>query len=345
MSARTLAILVGCCVPPAILADGQAPARLEADAAALGIPYHRYTTQDGLGRTITFYLSAITGPERNAARSVVLLVGGSGCQSLFQKHGDRVFGGLHNLLLQEAGDRVRVLVVEKPGVCYLDSPRRPGSAEGARPEFLAEHTLERWVEANAAALRAAWTLPAMDRSRTLAIGHSEGGLVVACLAAKMPEVTHVASLAAGGPTQLFSLLERETSARPGDEAGDATRRRQAVLDEWARIQADPESTTRFWLGHPYRRWSTFLKHSVTDELLRTKARIYLAQGTSDAAQPPTGHEVLVAELRAHCREIREERVEGGDHSFAPKNSPPGPPRELQAMFCRILGWFLTTRTR
>jgi len=340
MSARTLVLLVGFCVPSATLADGDVPAHLEADAPALGIPYHRYTTKDGLGRTITFYVSAVTGGERNAARPVVLLVGGSGCQSLFQKHGDRVFGGLHNLLLQEARDRIRVLVAEKPGVSYLDSPRRPGSAEGARPEFLAEHTLERWVEANAAALRAAWTLPGIDRSRNLAIGHSEGGLVVACLAANMPEVTHVASLAGGGPTQLFSLLERESSARRGDAPGDATKRRQGVFDEWARIQADPTSTTRFWLEHPYRRWSTFLKHSVTDELLRTKARIYLAQGTADTSQPPTGHEVLVAELRAHGRDIHEELVEEGDHSFAPKNSPPGPPRELQAMFGRILGWFL-----
>jgi hypothetical protein len=44
-----------------------------------------------------------------------------------------------------------------------------------------------------------------------------------------------------------------------------------------------------------------------------------------------GHEVLVAELRAHGRDILEERVERGDHRFAPKNSPPGPSRELQAM--------------
>jgi pimeloyl-ACP methyl ester carboxylesterase len=341
MSARTLVLLAGCCVPSAALADGEPSAHLEADAAALGIPYHRYTTKDGLGRTITFYVSAVASGGRDAARPVVLLVGGSGCQSLFQKHGDRVFGGMHNLLLQEAGDRVRVLVVEKPGVTYLDSPQRPGSAEGARPEFLAEHTLERWVEANGAALRAAWNLPGIDRSRTLALGHSEGGLVVACLAANMPEVTHVASLAGGGPTQLFSLLERETRARPGDGPGDATKRRQAVFDECVKIEADPASTTRFWFGHPYRRWSTFLKHSVTNELLRTQARIYVAQGTADTSQPPTGHEVLVAELRAHGRDIHEELVEGGDHSFAPRNSPPGPPRELQAMFGRILRWFLT----
>jgi pimeloyl-ACP methyl ester carboxylesterase len=325
--------------PLICMADDQPP-RHEAGAAALGIPYDRFTTKDDLGRRITFYVSALRGTRSDDARPIALLVGGSGGQSLFQKHGEQVFGGLHNLLLQEAGDRVRVLVVEKPGVQYLDSPRCPGTAEGTRREFLEEHTLGRWVKANAAAMRAARTLPGIDRSRTLAIGHSEGGLVVASLAAAMPEITHVASLAGGGPTQLFSLLEREAAARPGDREGDVSKRRQAVYDEWAKIQADPGSTERFWMSHPYRRWSSFLNHSVASELQRTKARVYVAQGTADTSQPVTGHDVLVAELRARGRDVTEERLEGADHSFSPPNAAPGPPRELQAMFGRILNWFL-----
>jgi len=342
MSVRALVLAFGCFVTGTTLADERGGPRLEADAPALGIPFQRFTTKDSLGRTITFYLSVTRGQEPREACPVALLVGGSGGQSLFRKLGEHVAGGLQNLLLQEAGNRARVLVVEKPGVRYLDSPPQPGSAEGARPEFLEEHTLERWVEANAAALRAAWTLPGIARSRTLAVGHSEGGLVVACLAAKTPEITHVASLAGGGPTQLFSLLESVAAAQPGDRSGDAAKRRQAVFDEWAKIEADPMSTTRFWMGHPYRRWSTFLKHSVTEELLRTKAHIYLAQGTADTSQPPTGHDVLVAELRAHGRDVREERLEGADHAFAPKHSAPGPPRELQAMLGRIVLWFVST---
>ena len=46
--------------------------------------------------------------------------------------------------------------------------------EAASAEFLTEHTLPRWAEANCAALRAAWTLPNVDAKRTLAAGHSEG---------------------------------------------------------------------------------------------------------------------------------------------------------------------------
>lgn len=319
-----------------------APPVVREDPTDLGMPFQRYTTEDSLGRTITFYLSKVK-EDKEAKRPVVLFVQGSGCQSLFKKQGDRIGGGIQNLLLQEAKGRVRVLVVEKPGVKFLDDPQRPGSAIGASEEFLKEHTLPRWGEANAAALRAVWTLPGIDPSRTLVMGHSEGGLVAARVAAELPAVTHVASLAGGGPTQLFSIVEFVTLPRPGETAEEAGKRRQSVYDEWAKIQADPDSIEKFWLGHPYRRWSTFLKHSVIAELLRGKARIYLAQGTADTSQPHLGHDVLYAELSAHGRDVTAERIDGADHGFRPKDAQPGPPAEMQAVFGRVLEWFLSEK--
>jgi dipeptidyl aminopeptidase/acylaminoacyl peptidase len=306
-----------------VLLGADTPVATPDPASPAGIAFERYTTRDNLGRTITFYLSR---PPKAAAGKlpVVLFVEGSGRQSLFKKHGDVIFGGLQNLLLSEVKGRARVLAVEKPGVKFLDAPSRPGSAEGASEEFLKEHTLSRWAEANAAALRAAWTLPGIDDSRTLAVGHSEGGIVVARVAAELPKVTHVASLAGGGPTQLFSLAESFG---------------QGVFAEWTKIQKDPDST-KLWLGHPYRRWSSFCASSVAEELARSKAKVYLAQGTKDKNQPATGHDVLVAELRSKGRDVTAERLEGVDHSFGKPDDPPGPPAGMQALFGRVVDWFL-----
>ncbi|MBI3411637.1 MAG: alpha/beta fold hydrolase [Planctomycetes bacterium] len=313
------------------------------DPISLGIPFERYTTKDALGRTTTFYLSTVPKNKEAAKLPVALFIQGSGCQSLFRKQGGTITGGLQNLLLNAAQGRVRVLVVEKPGVKFLDAPPRPGSAQRASEEFLKEHTLPRWAEANKSALRAAWTLPDLDGSRSLLVGHSEGGLVAARIAAESPGVTHVASLAGGGPNQLFSLAESRGQPRPNDKPGDSARRMQAVYDEWAKVQADPDSITRFWLGHPHRRWSSFLKTSVTAELLRTKAKIFIAQGTLDTAVPVTSHDVLVAELQAHRRDITAERIEGADHGFRKaddaKDGAPG----MQVLFGRVLEWFLTTK--
>jgi dienelactone hydrolase len=103
--------------------------------------------------------------------------------------------------------------------------------------------------------------------------------------------------------------------RPDDRPGDAGRRVQEVFDAWTKVRQDPESTTQFWLGHPYRRWSSFLAHSVTEELLRAKARVYAAAGTRDAVIPVEAHDMLVAELRARGRDVTAERIEGADHGF------------------------------
>jgi pimeloyl-ACP methyl ester carboxylesterase len=316
--------------------------RLEVEAARLGIPYHRYTTKDALGRTITFYLSTLPGKKPAARLPVVLIIPGSGCQSVFQQQGDRVGGGLQNLLLEQAKGRARILIVEKPGVKYLDRPPRPGSAEKASEEFLKEHTLPRWAAANVAALQAVWTLPDVAPGRTLVVGHSEGGIVAARVAAELPGVSHVASLAGGGPTQLFDFVATSARPRPDDKPGDAERRAQAVYDEWARIQKDPESISRFWMGHPYRRWSSFLRHSVTEELLRTKARVYVAAGTRDAVIPVAAHDMLVTELRARGRDVTAERVARADHGFQTEDMPKkGPPVGMQAVLGRVLDWFLT----
>jgi pimeloyl-ACP methyl ester carboxylesterase len=283
-----------------------------------------------------------TPPAKEGATKlpVVLYVQGSGCQSLFRKVGERVGGGFQTVLALEAKGRARILAVEKPGVKYLDVQLPGTSLEKAAPEeFLKEHTLPRWAEANAAALRAAWTLAGVDPGRTLLVGHSEGGLVAARVAAELPKVTHVASLAGGGPTQLFDFVTNSAAPRPDDKPSDAARRVEGVYEEWASIQKDPDSISRFWLGHPYRRWSSFLTHSVTEELLRAKARVYAAAGTRDAVIPVSAHDTLVAELRARGRDITAERLEGADHGFQTAEMP-GPPAGMQAVLGRVLRWFL-----
>jgi pimeloyl-ACP methyl ester carboxylesterase len=330
-------------VIPGRLAAGQPQVVL--DPTKLDVPYRRYTTADSLGRSITFYLSTPPDGKAEERLPVALWIQGSGCQSLFNKQKDRTSDGLQGVLLKEARGRARILAVEKPGVKFQDRPARPGTAEGASEEFLREHTLPRWAEANVAALRAAWTLPGVDPSRTLAIGHSEGGIVAARVATELPEVTHVASLAGGGPTQLFSFAELDARPRPDDESGDAARRRQAVYDEWARIRSDPDSITRFWKSHPYRRWSTFLPSSLTMELLRSKARVYLAHGTDDASTPVTAFDLARAELAVRNRDATAERVEGGDHGFRTEAMPKGAVDGFRSVFGHVLEWWLADEVK
>lgn len=313
----------------------QAPV-FEKDPENLGLPYDRFTTKDAHGRTITGYLSKPPAESQGTKLPVILVIQGSGSQSIWVKRGERVGGGLQNLVLMAAKGRARILAVEKPGVKYLDWPKQPGTATEGSKEFLAEHTLPRWAEANVAALKAVLAQEDIDNSLVLVTGHSEGGIVAARVAAELPAVTHVAPLACGGVTQLFSLA---TLARKRAPKGEEKAAVDKVYADWAKILAKPESIEDFWMSHPYRRWSTFLKDSVLAELLRSKAQIYLTHGSADEADAVEGFDAMYAELLAHGRKVTAERLEGAGHGFSIAG-PKGDGEGMKKVLTNVVEWYL-----
>ncbi|MBX3118373.1 MAG: prolyl oligopeptidase family serine peptidase [Fimbriimonadaceae bacterium] len=291
------------------------------DPTELGIPFDRYTCQDKFDRAITFYLSK---PKVQDKRPLILFVQGSGGQSVWSRRDGRISGGLQNLLLSAASDAARVLIVEKPGIEFCYEPKQPGTAEGCPKEFLEEHTFERWAEANAAAVKACLAMPEIDKTKVLASGHSEGGIVAAGVAAIVPEVTHAASLAGGGPSQLFDMMQITNA--------------EIAMKQWEEIQKDPMSTEKFVWAHPHRRWSTFLATSPIEQLLKSKAKILLVQGTKDRAVWPTTIDIAEAELLSHNREVKAVRLENADHGFARPGMEPAD--GFRNVFRLMLEWFL-----
>ena len=342
---HSLILLSILALTPSVAAATPGPATAVRDTTRLGTPWTRWTTTDRFGRTITYYLSDLPDSLKGQKRPVALVIEGSGAQSVWVKVGDRIGGSLQNLTRRAAKHRVRVVIVEKPGVPFLYQPERVGSAEGSSQEFRQEHTLERWAEANAAALRAVLAMPDIVGAPVLVAGHSEGADVSCRVAAIEPRVTHVASLAGAGATQLFDLLYMAAEPRPGDAVGAAEARRQQVLKEWDAVLADPLSTEKFWLGHAHRRWSTFLSGNRLEDLQRTKARVFIAHGTMDTSVPVTSSDWLFAELRARGRDVRYERIENADHGLR----RPDEPSDLASVFGleRVLGlvldWALATQ--
>ncbi len=250
--------------------------------------YERLTTRDHFGRGITFYLSRV--PQTSSPLPLVIYIQGSGCGSLFERKDAKVFPKLgHATLVDVTRGKARVLIVEKPGVAFLEQPENCGPAS----EFNREHTLERWAEAVESALRAARTLGQVSSDRAEVIGHSEGGLVACRVARDLPGiVTHVSSMAGGGPSQLFDLIELERrGAYFRNVSEDAAARVHYVLSQWREIQAEPMSAEKFFFGFSYRRWSTLLAASPIEELKKAFAKIYLAQGLDDEAVVPESSDV------------------------------------------------------
>jgi pimeloyl-ACP methyl ester carboxylesterase len=332
---RIVAVLVCLVIVASLPARGQIGPQIERDPTQLNNNFERFYARDKLNRKITFYLSI--KDKSQAALPLIVFIRGSGCGSIFTKCGEKICGGYQNPLFQRAAGRARVMVVEKPGVEYLDA-HQGGGAEGCRREFLEEHTLDRWAAAVGAAIKAAHTLAEIDTTKTLVAGHSEGGIVAARVAAENPRISHVASLSGGGPTQLFDFVEfaRIKNAAP-DTAKAAISTEPPIYDTWKNIQADPYSTSKFFAGHPYRRWSTFFSSSVLQELLRSKARVYIAHGDKDGSVPVASFDVLRAELTAGGRDVTAERLDGADHGLnrAGESGITG----MNAVMANVLKWF------
>lgn len=287
------------------------------DAFPAGTAYARYYTRDDLGRRITFYVSG----DQNQPLPLVVSVLGSGAYSNFIERNGRILDA-HRTQREVFGSQAHVLIVEKPGISFLEQHSNPGIATEGSLEFRREHTLERWAEAISAAFRAAYKLPFADRSKVLLVGHSEGALTVARVAAMNPQITHVASLAGSGPTQLFDFLESARNGTLYDSLPkDPARQVTQLLADVAAIRADPNDPDKFWFGHPYARWSSFLNTSAAEELSKTDARIFLARGTAEGPAAVQAFDVLYASLLSRGRNVSAKLVDGADHAFGFKGQP------------------------
>jgi pimeloyl-ACP methyl ester carboxylesterase len=316
---------------PAAFAQPGPPASVKEIQTVPGTGFRQYSAGGANGQRVTFYLSDVQ-PGNGTALPLVVWVQGTGCSSHFMRNGDRIGSGLQNILKSVAGNNARVLVVEKPGVEFLDP--EPESLAKCRPEFLADFTLDAWGNTIATAITATQTLPGIDRSRTLVIGHSEGAIVALRVANLISVVTHVAALSGGGPVALFTIAEFVRRKRPDLET--------EVYKCWAEIEKDPESTSKFCWGGTYRQWSSFMKTSVIEEALRSRAQLYFAHGSADEQNTVLGFDVLRAELAAKHRDAFFDRIEGADHALdLPGQSPPD---GFTAVFGRVVAWFLTSTT-
>ena len=291
-------------------------------------PFRRYVAQDRNGQRITFYLSTQQAPTHPVP--LIVWVQGTGCSSHFVPLDKGIGSKLQSLLYSVARGRARVLAVEKPGVVFLDDLPDESDARACRPEFRAEYTLDRWATTIAEAIKAAQALPGVDTSKTLMIGHSEGGIVAMRVSNVSPQVTHAASLSGGGPVYLFHLAEFMRTQHLDAE--------KEVYACWSEILKDPNSDAKFCWGQTYRQWSSFMKTSIIAEALKSHALLYFAHGTADKQNSITGFDVLRAELAAKQRAAVFERIEGADHALdLPTQQVP---EGLEAVFGRVVDWFL-----
>jgi predicted esterase len=290
----------------------------------------RYTLQRTGAPDVRYVISR---PAHKAP--LVLFVQGSGCiPPLVGLGTPNRYSTIFNFIpLAQQGDYA-VMVVDKPGQPEAPPQAPPGVATGCPAAFNTAFSYDSWLDTLRAALRHALALPWVDGSRVLVFGVSEGAVMAAGLARAEPAVTHVAMIGGTGTSQLFDFAAN--AYRAGD-SDDAIQARLADIDATVdAINADPRSTDKFAWGHTYLRWSTFFAHAPGEDLVQSKAHVWLASGMRDTSVPIVSTEVAYARLRALGRDVTFRRVPRANHGLVPEG---GSMADVQKDYDAIMAWF------
>ena len=279
---------------------------------------------DEFGRSLTYYLSRPSHPS-----PLMLMIQGSGCGEALRRVDRGVVIGVAGMLEFARSDDVAVLVVEKPFAGETPGVHQ-GAARDCSDAFNADFTAERWLVALRAAMADARRQPWIDPRRTLVWGHSEGAVMAALVAGQDPSVTDVVWIAGAATTQLFDQFA---------QAYDTCFDRSACLAKTERLAravlAKPDSATDFAWGHPFKRWASFYRVSPVDELLKSRARVYLADGTLDRSVSVMSLELMAARLISADHDVTVRRVANADHALN------GPASTTDGEYRRAMAWFRT----
>ncbi|PQO91105.1 hypothetical protein C5614_26570 [Massilia phosphatilytica] len=266
---------------------------------------------------------------------LVLFVQSSGCTPPFVGLGtpNRYSTVFNFVPLAQRGDYA-VMVVDKPNQPDAPPQSQPGVATACPAAFNAYFSYDTWLDTLRGALRHALALPWVDGSRVLVFGVSEGAVMAAGLARALPEVTHVALIGGTGTSQLFDFAANAYRAGTSDD--DTLARLRDIDATVDAINADPRSTGKFAWGHTYLRWSTFFTQAPGENLVQSKARVWLASGMRDDSVPVLSTEVAYARLRALGRDVTFRRVPRAGHNLMAEG---GTMADVQKEYDAIMVWF------
>ncbi|MDY3548954.1 alpha/beta fold hydrolase [Riemerella anatipestifer] len=272
-------------------------------------PYDKYelTSEND---SLTFYLSVTSHKED---LPLIVYIQGSGMSSLFVEQNKKITPTLGHMTWFSVGqEKYRILIVEKPGIKYLQT--------GESKSFDQNFSLENWSNRIVNAINYVTEHEKINKQKILVVGHSEGGVVASRVANLMKDkISNVAILAGNGATQLYSLYrlaDDGTFFNTKEHNMPTSEQRLSYLKEqWKNILSEPNNTEKKFWGFTYLRWSSFLKTSVMEELSDYNGRILLLQGTSDKAVYPETATIAYTTLLTKGQKVELEFIENADHSF------------------------------
>ncbi|WP_158976258.1 S9 family peptidase [Cellulophaga sp. L1A9] len=122
--------------------------------------------------------------------------------------------------------------------------------------------------------------------KIIVLGHSEGTEVAAKLGTSNANISNIGYFSGGGNAQYYDFIldVRKTVQRGEMTEEESILEIEKVFKEVKDIYQHPNSLTKKWLGHPYKKWSSSVAPAIHN-LLKINIPIYVAHGAKDKAVP------------------------------------------------------------
>lgn len=266
----------------------------------------RFTINDKKLGPIGFYIDTT---NINKKAPLLVDVNGSGafplCMFIKRDSLSMVSISFEHLVLDQVKNNYHFIVLDKPGKEFCDTIRTNEKNMG---QIMANYgptdyynktlSLDWRVDATKAVISYVIKKGYYDNSKLVVWGFSEGGQVTPRVAAEDKRVTHCVAVVGSGLNQLYDpmmtirlrVAKGEISHEQGQKEMDN------LLNEYREIFKDPNSTTKMFWGHTYKRWSSFCKEETLESLKKLTIPTYLVVGTADNNSPIYGLDYVPLEF-------------------------------------------------
>jgi len=191
-------------------------------------------------------------------------------------------------------DQYHVAFISKAGTPFCDTlvaeeinPMQNFEDYQPSEEYIQKCGLDWEVEASMVALDALKKQLPNSEKRVIAVGISEGGQLVPRLADEYDGITHLVGVVTTGLNQFYSsIINKRMDAAMGNithqEAQDVI---DSLFAVYRQIYSDPESTEKWYYGHPYKRWGSYCTDIPLEHLVKLDIPILYVKGTADRNSP------------------------------------------------------------
>ncbi|UCF04111.1 MAG: hypothetical protein JSV33_09145 [bacterium] len=191
-------------------------------------------------------------------------------------------------------DRFHVAYMAMPGTPFCDTVTvdeiNPIEIlEGYKPseEYVLRCDLNWRVQASSLVIDALYNTLPVAGDKIVAMGISEGGRIVPELAVVNEKITHVVVMLSGGINHFFdSIINNRIDAAHGTISHQKAQHNiDSLFSVYKDIYNHPNSTDKWWYGHPYKRWASFCTDIPLEDLVKLNIPILLVSGSIDRNAP------------------------------------------------------------